>query len=59
MKNCHALAQFCVAQWQAGQSTDRGALLIFARRIFASSSAVIDDPARVQQLLRSAIEAVQ
>ena len=59
MKKCHALAQFCVAQWQAGACTDRGALLIFARRIFASNSAVIADPTRVQRLLRSAIEAVQ
>ena len=53
------VAQQCVAKWQASGSTDRSALLIFGRKVFASDGAVLGDPARVQQLLRSAIAAVQ
>ena len=53
------VARQCVAKWQASSGTDRGALLIFGRKIFASGGVVLDDPARVQQLLRSAIAAVQ
>lgn len=53
------VARQCVATWGGSGSTDRSALLIFGRKIFASDGAVLGDPARVQQLLRSAIATVQ
>ena len=53
------LARQCIEIWRASGSTERSALLVFGRKIFASDGAVLGDPDRVQQLLRSAIEAVQ
>ena len=59
MKKYYDLARQCIAIWQASEGADRNALLVFGRKIFESDGAVLGDPARVQQLLRSAIEAVQ
>ncbi|APW38294.1 hypothetical protein RD110_14760 [Rhodoferax koreense] len=54
----YEVARYCIERWQQSGSTDRGALLVFARRVFASERDWLKDAGRVQQELLAAAASV-
>lgn len=54
----YEVASQCVDLWRAGGSDNRGALLLFSRRVFASGGSLLADPAACKRILAEAAAAL-